>query len=172
MNQSGKLIVTSAILLAAVGCAGEEESQSAPGPASAAAPAGPPAAVVDAARAKMPTATQPPASVVTRAANSEQKAAGGPKIEGPKVETDHAGAGTGSFTADELAAIKELPEADQQIAMKQVSCPVSGEPLGSMGKPFKATAEGRSFFLCCKGCEKNVKADPKGVLAKLDQKRP
>ena len=55
-------------------------------------------------------------------------------------------------------------------ALKQAVCPVSGEHLGSMGTPFKITAEGRTFYLCCDGCVDKVKEDPKGVLAKLDKK--
>jgi hypothetical protein len=115
---------------------------------------------------------QPPGSTLAPATKGDQKADGGPKIEGPKVESDQAAAGTSGLTAEQLAAIKELSASEQQIAIKQLSCPVSGEPLGSMGKPWKVSALGRSFYLCCKSCEKDVKADPKSVLAKLDQKRP
>ncbi len=115
---------------------------------------------------------QPSAATAAPATTGELKDNGGPKIEGPTVESDQAAAGMSSLTAGQLAAIKELPAAEQQAAMKQLSCPVSGEPLGSMGKPWKVSAMGRSFYLCCKGCEKDVKADPKSVLAKLDQKRP
>ena len=39
-----------------------------------------------------------------------------------------------------------------------------------MGKPVKITAEGRTFFLCCEGCEEEIKADPKEFIAKLDAK--
>jgi hypothetical protein len=47
---------------------------------------------------------------------------------------------------------------------------VSGEHLGSMGTPVKVSAENRTFYLCCKSCQDDVKADPKGVIAKLDKK--
>ena len=46
---------------------------------------------------------------------------------------------------------------------------MSAHHLGSMGKPIKVTAEGRTFYLCCDDCEEKVKADPKGVIAKLDK---
>ena len=36
-----------------------------------------------------------------------------------------------------------------------------------MGVPIRVTAEGKTFFLCCKSCEKEVKADPKAIVAKL-----
>jgi hypothetical protein len=171
MNQFYKSISTGMILLAAAGCAGEDQSQSTPRSTSAAVPTAPPTAQVDAVRAKMSAETQAPGSTVAPPAKGEQKANGGPKVEGPKEESAQA-AKTGGLTADQIAAIKELPASEQQVAMKQHSCPVSEEPLGSMGKPWKVSAEGRTFYLCCKNCEKDVKADPKSVLAKLDQKRP
>jgi hypothetical protein len=90
-----------------------------------------------------------------------------PKVEGPKAETPKADAKASKLTDDEIAEIKKLPAAEQDIALKQVSCPVSGEHLGEMGIPVKTTAEGKTFFLCCKSCEKEVKADPKAVVAKL-----
>ena len=91
-----------------------------------------------------------------------------PKIEGPKTE----GKGKGDtaavkLTPDEIAAIKQLPAADQGLALKQAVCPVSDEALGSMDKPVKDDRRGKTFFLCCDNCEKELKADPKAVLAKL-----
>ena len=74
------------------------------------------------------------------------------------------------LTDDELAAIKQLPAAEQAVAIQQAVCPVSTEHLGSMEKPIKVTAEGRTFYLCCANCEKELKADPKAVIAKLDKK--
>jgi YHS domain-containing protein len=93
------------------------------------------------------------------------KKADAPSLEGPKTgEAD-------KLTDEEVAEIKKLPADQQAIALKQVSCPVSGEHLGSMGTPVKAEIDGRTFFLCCKNCQPEVKKDPKGVLAKLDQKK-
>ena len=60
--------------------------------------------------------------------------------------------------------------AEQDLALEQAVCPVSGEHLGKMGMPFKTAAGGRTFYLCCKNCEDDVKADPKAVIAKLDKK--
>jgi hypothetical protein len=45
------------------------------------------------------------------------------------------------------------------------ACPVSGEPLGSMGAPLKVSLDGLSTFVCCKGCVKTVQADPDRFLA-------
>ena len=36
-----------------------------------------------------------------------------------------------------------------------------------MGVPLKVTAAGQTFFLCCKGCNKDVQDDPAAVVAKL-----
>jgi YHS domain-containing protein len=100
-----------------------------------------------------------------------------PKIEGPKSETPKGKSETPkgdtaatALSADELAEIKKLPAEDQEPAIKQAVCPVSDEHLGSMEKPVKISAEGRTFFLCCHQCEKEVKSNPKAVIAKLDKK--
>lgn len=87
------------------------------------------------------------------------------EVEVPAVETD-AGAATGS---DEItAAMAELSESDRAAALAQKTCPVSGEPLGSMGTPIKVTAAGRDVFLCCEGCKEKFEANPAEFLAKLD----
>jgi YHS domain-containing protein len=87
-----------------------------------------------------------------------------PKTEEPKKETDAT-----KLSDEEIAEIKKLPAEDQKIALAQMVCPVSGDHLGeaNMGAPIKQVVDGKTFFLCCAGCEKEVKADPKGVLAKL-----
>jgi Cu(I)/Ag(I) efflux system membrane fusion protein len=60
-----------------------------------------------------------------------------------------------------------LSAEDRKLAMTQRICPVTGAPLGSMGKPVKMTVKGRAVFLCCQGCEDAVKDDPDGTLKKL-----
>jgi len=47
-------------------------------------------------------------------------------------------------------------------------CPVSGEPLGSMGDPILYNHEGRDVRFCCAGCTPRFKADPAQYLAKVD----
>ncbi len=71
-------------------------------------------------------------------------------------------------TADDLPGLKGLDEADRKLAEQQKICPVSGNPLGTMGTPVKMTVKGRVFFLCCDGCKEEVDKDPDGVLKKLD----
>lgn len=92
------------------------------------------------------------------------------KPEAPKEEKKAEAAPKAALNAEELDAIKQLPKDEQALAIKQIVCPVSGENLGSMDKPIKVSAEGKTFFLCCKGCEKDVKSDPKAVIAKLNLK--
>jgi YHS domain-containing protein len=90
-----------------------------------------------------------------------------PKADGAAKDQPQASAAT--LSEEEIAAIKKLPEDDARIALAQAACPVSGENLGAMGTPVKVTAEGQTFFLCCKGCKKDVDKDPKAVLAKLNK---
>ncbi len=76
-----------------------------------------------------------------------------------------------SQAADDLPGLKELDTADRKLAEKQKYCPVSGNLLGTadMGKPYKMTVKGRVLFLCCDGCEDEIKKDPDKYLKKLDQ---
>jgi hypothetical protein len=73
-----------------------------------------------------------------------------------------------SSDADAIAkAMAELSPEDRAVAEKQQVCPVSGSPLGSMGKPFKVTVKDRVVFLCCDGCEEEIRKEPDKYLAKL-----
>lgn len=67
-------------------------------------------------------------------------------------------------------AIAELPEAERAVATAQKICPVSEEPLGTMGMPYKVTVKERDVYLCCEGCKKQITSDPDKYLAKLPQK--
>ena len=40
---------------------------------------------------------------------------------------------------------------DKKIGVQAI-CPVSGKPLGSMGKPVKVKVGDEELFLCCRGC--------------------
>ncbi len=69
------------------------------------------------------------------------------------------------------SGLAELSVEDRELAKKQRICPVSGELLGAMGKPIKTTVKGKTVFLCCEGCEKQLKENPDKYLAKT-QRRP
>jgi YHS domain-containing protein len=105
--------------------------------------------------APAPSATETPASASTAIAT-------------PVSPAPAPAAKTVSLTADEKGEIAKLADkADQDSALAQATCPVSGENLGSMGVPIKVSAEGKTAYLCCKGCNKDFDKDPKAVFAKL-----
>jgi hypothetical protein len=62
--------------------------------------------------------------------------------------------------------LSKLPEEDRRLAKAQTVCLVTGEPLGSMGTPIKITVGDRSLFVCCEGCEKEVRASFDKYFAK------
>ena len=76
-----------------------------------------------------------------------------------------------TLSEEQIASINELPEAEAAKALAQKVCPVSGEPLGDMGKPIKVTAEGENVFLCCTGCKADFEAEPAKYLAKVESKK-
>jgi hypothetical protein len=98
-----------------------------------------------------------------------------PKLDAPQstpatkdeVKPEEKKSAAVSLAPEEITEIKKLPPSDAEQALKQIVCPVSEENLGSMGKPVKVTAAGRTFFLCCDGCNKDLKKDPAAYVAKL-----
>ena len=50
---------------------------------------------------------------------------------------------------------------------KLTTCPVSGEKLDSMGKPFVFVFEGQEVKLCCKNCKKDFDKDPAPYIKKI-----
>jgi hypothetical protein len=56
-------------------------------------------------------------------------------------------------------AMANLSPEDRALAEAQKICPVSNEPLGSMGEPIKVTVDDRSIFVCCQGCVEELKAN-------------
>ncbi|MES2595381.1 MAG: YHS domain-containing protein [Verrucomicrobiota bacterium] len=47
------------------------------------------------------------------------------------------------------------------------TCVVSGNELGSMGKPIKKVYDGQEIIFCCKPCIKKFEANPAKYLPKL-----
>lgn len=68
----------------------------------------------------------------------------------------------------ETAGLQELSEEDRASAMAQKICPVSEEPLGSMGAPEKVNVEGRDVWICCDGCRGKLLNEPEIYLANLE----
>lgn len=57
-----------------------------------------------------------------------------------------------------------LPYDQQAAALKQGTCPVTKQPLGSMGKPIYVTTAAGSLFVCCEACLETFKANPRQYL--------
>jgi hypothetical protein len=153
-----RMLGFSALVLAAfAGCTNEPEATTSttPAPATSASSESTPAT---AAPADMPKGE---ASEATPATTSDAK---------PEEAKPEGKGAAVSLSADEVAEVKQLPAGEAEQALQQLVCPVSGENLGSMGKPVKVTAEGQTFFLCCKGCSSDVKENPAAVIAKLKKK--
>ena len=74
------------------------------------------------------------------------------------------------FSAEELEQITKLAPADQTRAIAQKLCPITGEPLGSMGVPYKLSLAGRDVFLCCIGCESKARSNPESVVEKVGRR--
>jgi YHS domain-containing protein len=162
------------VMLGAVaGCTGgEETTPPAGGPTTKPAPSGErrPAKVEPGKETPSKEMLPPPPPPLESKPGEDTKKAG-PALQGPapegKAEPKKDTAAV-KLTPDEIATIKKLPEADQGPALAQAVCPVSDGRLGQMGMPVKVSVEGKSVFLCCEDCEKEIKADPKKYLAKLD----
>ncbi|SRR5579883_740374 len=69
-----------------------------------------------------------------------------------------------AFTGAMPVTFTKATRADQKAIAAQRVCKISGEDLGSMGTPIKATRGDRSTFLCCPSCEEKLRADPDKYL--------
>jgi hypothetical protein len=85
------------------------------------------------------------------------------------MATSSKSAATDSAKKDSATAEKKLSEEDRKLAAKQKVCPISGQPLGSMGDPYKMIVKGRAIFLCCPSCVADVDKDPDSTLKKVDE---
>ena len=74
-----------------------------------------------------------------------------------------------AVAADDKGPAPDAKLTDKELIAKQKTCPVTDEPLGSMGKPVKVVVKGRRVFLCCAGCKKKLLANPDKYLKKLDE---
>lgn len=71
--------------------------------------------------------------------------------------------------SDALANLNKLSKEDRQMAVAQKNCPVTDEPLGSMGVPIKLMVNDQPVFICCKSCEKTAKKDADKTLEKVSK---
>jgi Cu(I)/Ag(I) efflux system membrane fusion protein len=70
-------------------------------------------------------------------------------------------------TPEMIEKLAELPPEDRDLAGAQVICPITGLPLGAMGKPHKLLLEGQTVLLCCRGCVAKARSDPQGTLRRV-----
>ncbi len=77
---------------------------------------------------------------------------------------------TATFTTPfALAATNEIvvvkaTKADEKAVAALKTCPVSKDDLNDMGGALKVTRGNQSTFICCKGCLKEIQADPDKYL--------
>jgi multidrug efflux pump subunit AcrA (membrane-fusion protein) len=68
------------------------------------------------------------------------------------------------------AALTKLGDEDRRLAQTQKYCAIQTDKLlGSMGPPFKMTVKGQPVFVCCQGCEDDVKAEPDQTLGTVEK---
>jgi len=67
-----------------------------------------------------------------------------------------------SLADDTNSAAATPPKPD-----KLTTCPVSGEKLGEMGKPYVFVYQGQEVKLCCSGCKKDFDKDPAKYIKKI-----
>jgi hypothetical protein len=97
----------------------------------------------------------------------------------PSLAASYFGAAHGSSTVPDASppsaapidpaiakALSRLPPADQALAARQRVCPVTGQPLGSMGTPARVVIAGKPVLLCCEGCEEPLRKNPGKYLGK------
>jgi hypothetical protein len=85
----------------------------------------------------------------------------------PSVAASYFGAATREAGPPTAPGSSSQPDADRLLAERQRLCPVTGEPLDSMGGPVKVVVDGRTVFVCCKSCEKPLRAKAAQYLQKL-----
>lgn len=69
-----------------------------------------------------------------------------------------------------LATITATAEDKKPAATpdKLATCPVSGDKLGEMGKPYVFEYKGREVKLCCPDCKKDFQKDPAKYMKKIE----
>jgi len=71
-------------------------------------------------------------------------------------------------TVTATAADKKDDKKPAPIPDKLKTCPVSGEKLGEMGKPYVFEYKGREVKLCCTDCKKDFEKEPAKYMKKIE----
>ena len=74
---------------------------------------------------------------------------------------------TASILAAPLAGFAAEKRTQKLVPDKLTTCPVSGDKLGEMGKPFVLEYKGQEVKLCCKDCKKDFDKDPAKFMKKI-----
>jgi len=69
------------------------------------------------------------------------------------------------FAASLTVPMTEAQQVASSAIAAQGVCPVSGQPLGGMGKPVAVTIGDQTVYVCCAGCIDAVKENPAKYLA-------
>jgi YHS domain-containing protein len=69
------------------------------------------------------------------------------------------------------ASLAKLPPELHDLAHDQRICPVSGEPLGSMGVPLPVEVQDKTVLICCDHCKETIEQNPEKYLAKLAESK-
>jgi len=90
-----------------------------------------------------------------------------PPAQAPAKPQPPAKSDSAKTAAENPQAAKEAPKGDPYPLD---SCIVSGEKLGSMGKPVVKVYDGREVRFCCNGCVKQFEAKKDDFLKKIDER--
>lgn len=74
---------------------------------------------------------------------------------------------TGAILLAITAIAAHAEDKKAPIPDKLTTCPVSGDKLGEMSKPFVFEYKGREVKLCCKDCKKDFDKDPDKFMKKI-----
>jgi len=85
------------------------------------------------------------------------------------IKTMIAGAVLGGLLTLTSVAADNTPKAGKPKPYAQTTCPVTGEKLGAMGKPYVYVYKDREIKFCCKGCVKEFEKDPAKYIKKLEE---
>ena len=89
---------------------------------------------------------------------------GCPGNTAPTPKADAKPMASNPIESEVKASLDLLSPEDRKLAEEQKTCPVTGEPLGSMGVPPKLTIKDQPVFICCASCRKKAESEPDKTL--------
>jgi Cu(I)/Ag(I) efflux system membrane fusion protein len=91
----------------------------------------------------------------------------------PSAGSIYYGGGGGKGSSSTVAVRPSTPdsssESDKRLIEEQKTCPIMGNPLGSMGTPIKIVLNEQTVFLCCAECTAPAKGNADKTLAKVKE---